>query len=177
MGVVMLSSLWISSVIKWFSLKIIDTIKNEWWYSFVLLCVLSGLVFTRCPYVYGYLGFVFILFILIIPLYLSLVLSRLDSSITDFLASMIPSGSPSWILPFIPHIEIVSFVIRPVVVLIRPFINISVGVYVGLAIGNLCFSSSGVVSVVLLALFVYEVFVVFVHWFIVQEILKFSVFH
>nr|YP_626442.1 ATP synthase F0 subunit 6 [Schistosoma spindale]AAZ57329.1 ATP synthase F0 subunit 6 [Schistosoma spindale] len=173
----MLSGLWLSSIVKWICVNIIKTAKVEWWYGFIVLIIMLGFILTRCPYIFSILGFVSFLFVLIIPLYMSLVLSRIDDSIMNFFASFIPDGSPMWILPFIPHIEILSYVIRPVVLLLRPFINISVGTYLGIMIGSLCFSFSGYLLIVLIFLFIYEVFIVFVHWFIVEEILKFSVLH
>nr|QIQ48862.1 ATP synthase F0 subunit 6 [Schistosoma spindale] len=173
----MFSGLWLSSVVKWVCINIIKTVKVEWWYGFVVLVVLFGFILTRCPYIFSILGFISFIFILIIPLYISLVLSRINDSILSFFASFIPDGSPLWILPFIPHIEMLSYIIRPVVLLLRPFINISVGIYLGVMVGELCFSFSSYLLVALIFFFVYEVFIVFVHWFIVEEILKFSVLH
>nr|BAV81464.1 ATP synthase F0 subunit 6 [Schistosoma mattheei] len=176
----MLASLWVNRIINWFSFNLICSISIEKWYSFIMLVIFSGLMFTRCPYIYGYIGFILILFVLVIPLYLCLVFTRFYTSVSSFFADMIPQGSPLWILPFIPHVELISFIIRPVVLLIRPFINVSVGVYSGLMIGDLCMISLNnnvFIITFLFILFVYEVFVILVHWFIIKEILKFTISH
>ncbi|RTG79916.1 ATP6 (mitochondrion) [Schistosoma bovis] len=173
-----MSGLWVNSVVNWVSLSVIGGINSEKWYSLVILLVFSELVFTRCPYIYNYIWFILFLFLFIIPLYISLVFTRLYSSFSKFFAEMIPSGSPLWILPFIPHIEMISFLIRPVVLLLRPFINISVGIYAGLTIGDLFILSDNYTFMFFLFIFfIYEVFVIVVHWFIINEILKFTVFH
>nr|QDO72057.1 ATP synthase F0 subunit 6 [Schistosoma haematobium]QDO72098.1 ATP synthase F0 subunit 6 [Schistosoma haematobium] len=173
-----MSGLWVNSVVNWVSLSVIGGINSEKWYSFVILLVFSELVLTRCPYIYNYTWFILFLFLFIIPLYISLVFTRLYSSFSKFFAEMIPSGSPLWILPFIPHIEMISFLIRPVVLLLRPFINISVGIYAGLTIGDLFILSDNYTFMFFLFIFfIYEVFVIVVHWFIINEILKFTVFH
>nr|QDO72068.1 ATP synthase F0 subunit 6 [Schistosoma haematobium] len=174
----MIVGLWTNSMINWFSLNIIGGINSEKWYSFIILIVFSELLFTRCPYIYNYTWFILLLFASIIPLYISLVLTRLYVSLYKFFAEMVPNGSPSWILPFIPHIEIISFIIRPIVLLLRPFINISVGIYAGLTIGDLCILFNNYIFIFFLfAFFIYEVFVIVVHWFIINEILKFTIFH
>nr|BAV81452.1 ATP synthase F0 subunit 6 [Schistosoma curassoni] len=173
-----MSGLWVNSVINWVSLRVIEGINSEKWYSFIILLVFSELILTRCPYVYNYTWFILFLFLFIIPLYTSLVFTRLYSSLSKFFAEMIPSGSPLWILPFIHHIEMISFLIRPVVLLLRPFINISVGIYAGITIGDLFILSDNYTFMFFLFIFfIYEVFVTVVHWFIINEILKFTVFH
>ncbi|KRX85979.1 hypothetical protein T4E_4664 [Trichinella pseudospiralis] len=52
-----------------------------------------------------------------------------------------------------------------------------VGAYGGLAVGGLCFSLGWGLLAFMILLFVYEVFVAVMHWFIVREILSFSVDH
>lgn len=72
--------------------------------------------------------------------------------------------------------ERISYVVRPFVLMVRPVLNISIGAFAGRALGGFCVSHSAVFPV-LCVLFLYEVFVAMVHWFIVVSILKFSVEH
>lgn len=69
--------------------------------------------------------------------------------------------------------ETLSYLVRPVVLMIRPFVNLTIGSLGGYAIGSMCFSVSWAI-LFLGFLFFYEIFVAVVHWFIVCNILSFS---
>lgn len=129
---------------------------KEVWYASSLLIFLVGLFITRCPYIYGYIDFAIFLCVLVIP-FISLFSTRLDDLIMMFSAGLVPLGSPFWVLLIIQHIELASYLIRPVVILKYPFIKISVGIYRRAMIGDLCFvwSHFGFLFV----LCTYEVFV------------------
>lgn len=62
------------------------------------------------------------------------------------------------------------------VLMIRPFLNISIGAIGGASLGGM-FMSKSIVILILLFVFFYEVFVAMVHWFIVVNILDFSIDH
>lgn len=146
---------------------------TSFFYSFLLSLVLFIFISLRVPYIYGLFGFVVFLFVWITPLYLSFVFSRLGAyGLSSFLRSFVPSGSPLWIAPFVALAETVSYLVRPVVLLIRPFLKITIGAMGGSVLGSLFFQNS-IVLLFLSLLFFYEIFVALVHWFIVSKILSF----
>uniref|UniRef100_A0AAU7YR39 ATP synthase F0 subunit 6 n=1 Tax=Scaphanocephalus sp. TaxID=3050632 RepID=A0AAU7YR39_9TREM len=147
---------------------------GDFFYRVVLFVLLVGFLGLRLPYLYGVGGFsVFILFF-IFPLFLGLLFSRLlDGSLDGFFSGFVPQGTPMWIAPFVCLAETLSYLVRPVVLMIRPFVNLSIGAMGGYVLGMMCFSSFWVL-VFLFVLFFYEVFVAVVHWFIVCSILSFS---
>nr|ATD85499.1 ATP synthase F0 subunit 6 [Paragonimus heterotremus] len=146
--------------------------------DFVYRIVLCGLLFCflslRFPYLFGLSGFGLFLFFVILPLFLSLFLSRLlDGGVASFFSSFVPEGTPLWIAPFVCMAETLSYLVRPVVLMIRPFVNLSMGAMGGYVLGLLSFRLEWV-AFFLFLLFFYEVFVAIVHWFIVCNILSFS---
>nr|YP_010505935.1 ATP synthase F0 subunit 6 [Paragonimus skrjabini miyazakii]UXE35007.1 ATP synthase F0 subunit 6 [Paragonimus skrjabini miyazakii] len=146
--------------------------------DFVYRIVLCGLLFCflglRFPYIFGLGGFGLFLFLVISPLFLALFFSRLfDGSVISFFSSFVPEGTPLWIAPFVCMAETLSYLVRPVVLMIRPFVNLSMGASGGYVLGLLSFRFEWV-AFFLLFLFFYEVFVAIVHWFIVCNILSFS---
>lgn len=85
---------------------------------------------------------VFILFS-IFPLFLALFVSRLlDGDIDVFFRGFIPLGTPLWIAPFVCLAETLSYLVRPIVLMIRPFVNLSIGALGGYVLGGMCFSAS-----------------------------------
>nr|AWW03139.1 ATP synthase F0 subunit 6 [Cichlidogyrus mbirizei] len=145
-------------------------------YFLVCALVLSLFLAFRAPFIYGSVGFIGLVVVLVFPTYLSLFFARLEDGPSAFFASLIPSGTPLWIAPFVGLAETISYLVRPIVLMIRPFLNITIGALgaaslAGMSIGN------SVLIVPLLFIFFYEVFVAVVHWFIVVNILGFSVDH
>nr|APX55318.1 ATP synthase F0 subunit 6 [Paragonimus westermani] len=141
--------------------------------------MLYGLLFCflglRFPYLFDLVSFGASLFCNIAP-FLGAVFSRLfDGKLVDFFSPFVPSGTPVWIAPFVCMAETLSYLVRPVVLMIRPFVNLSMGAMGGYILGLLTFRFSWVVC--LFVLFFYEVFVAVVHWFIVCNILSFSESH
>ncbi|KAA3669751.1 ATP6 (mitochondrion) [Paragonimus westermani] len=143
--------------------------------------MLYGLLFCflglRFPYLFDLVSFGAFLVFAILPLFLALFFSRLfDGKLVDFFSPFVPSGTPVWIAPFVCMAETLSYLVRPVVLMIRPFVNLSMGAMGGYILGLLTFRFSWVVFF-LVFLFFYEVFVAVVHWFIVCNILSFSESH
>jgi hypothetical protein len=66
-----------------------------------------------------------------------------------------------------------SYLVRPGVLMIRPFVNLTMGSLGGYVLGSMRFRAFWVL-IFLFVLFFYEVFVAVVHWFIVCNILSFS---
>nr|AFI44209.1 ATPase subunit 6 [Schistosoma japonicum] len=172
----MLSGLWFTSFLVKLS-SYLKVMKIEMWYSLSLFILIFVFAIVRFPYVYGMFDYGLCLIVLIMPLFISLFFSRLFCAFGLFVSSFIPVGCPIYLAPFVCIIGLISFIIRPVVLLVRPFVNISAGVYFGVFVGNLCFAINYFIFVIFFVLFVYEIFVALMHWFIVQEILKFSVDH
>lgn len=73
-----------------------------------------------------------------------------------------PVGTPLYICPLVCIAETISYIIRPLVLILRPFINISLGCLGAVSVCKLCFTSFMWIFV-LLVLFFYEVFVAVVH--------------
>nr|YP_010401649.1 ATP synthase F0 subunit 6 [Cryptocotyle lingua]UQU69047.1 ATP synthase F0 subunit 6 [Cryptocotyle lingua] len=147
---------------------------GDYCYRLVLFFLLVSFLGLRLPYLYGMGGFgVFILFF-VFPLFVALLFSRLiDGSLDSFFSGFVPQGTPIWIAPFVCLAETLSYIVRPIVLMIRPFVNLSIGAMGGYVLGMMCFSASWVLFF-LFILFFYEVFVAVVHWFIVCSILSFS---
>jgi len=146
------------------------------YYLAPLLISLVLFVRYRIPYCYTPYLFVTFLITVVFSLFISLFFARLFSKLTEFFSGFIPMGTPLYICSFVCIAETISFIIRPVVLIIRPFINISLGCFGAVALGGLCVGR-GLWSIALAFLFFYEVFVALVHWFIVTSILSFSIEH
>nr|YP_010704911.1 ATP synthase F0 subunit 6 [Plagiorchis multiglandularis]WCQ78408.1 ATP synthase F0 subunit 6 [Plagiorchis multiglandularis] len=146
---------------------------NDGFYRFFLLVLLFCFLSLRVPYIFGLFGFGWYLFFYVFPLFIGLFFSRIFSSVDSFFSSFIPLGTPLWIAPFVCLAETLSYIVRPVVLLIRPFVNLSMGSLGGYVLGGMCFNSNYLL-IFLVLLFFYEVFVAVVHWFIVCNILSFS---
>ncbi|KAK4467239.1 hypothetical protein MN116_000312 [Schistosoma mekongi] len=109
-------------------------------------------------------SFRLIIIALIVPLYLSLFFRRMFTTFRLFISGFIPIGSPILLSPFVCIIELVRYIIRPIVLLIRPFVNISAGVYFGIGLGRIRFLLDYYyISLLFIILFVYEIFVALMH--------------
>nr|YP_010514549.1 ATP synthase F0 subunit 6 [Diplodiscus japonicus]UXL86280.1 ATP synthase F0 subunit 6 [Diplodiscus japonicus] len=154
--------------------RIVEGGWQEFLYRVVLLLVLCCFLLLRVPYIFGMSGFAVFLFVFVFPLFLALFVSRMSvEGISKFCAGLIPDGTPVWIAPFVCLTESLSYLVRPVVLLIRPFVNLTIGAMGGFVIGLLTLETWWVI-LFLFILFFYEVFVALVHWFIVCSILSFS---
>nr|YP_009049021.1 ATP synthase F0 subunit 6 [Taenia arctos]BAP10794.1 ATP synthase subunit 6 [Taenia arctos] len=139
------------------------------WVLFLFLCYRLPYCFS--PYLFG----VFLISV-VFSCFVSFFLSRIFCSVNLFFSSLIPVGTPIYICPLVCIAESVSYIIRPIVLILRPFINISLGCFGAIELGSLSLVS-GWWCIVIFFLFFYEVFVALVHWFIVTSILAFSVDH
>nr|YP_009906242.1 ATP synthase F0 subunit 6 [Azygia hwangtsiyui]QLH90211.1 ATP synthase F0 subunit 6 [Azygia hwangtsiyui] len=146
-------------------------------YHLALFCVCGGFLYLRFPYFYGVYGFMGFLFLSIFPLFCCLFVSRFNvGGWGGFFSEFVPVGSPLWVAPFVCLAETVSYLIRPVVLLLRPFLNLSAGAFGGVVLGGMGLVNP-LIIIFLFFLFFYEVFVALVHWFIVSEILSFTTKH
>nr|UFQ89010.1 ATP synthase F0 subunit 6 [Acanthobothrium sp. MZUSP 8033]UFQ89022.1 ATP synthase F0 subunit 6 [Acanthobothrium sp. MZUSP 8034]UFQ89034.1 ATP synthase F0 subunit 6 [Acanthobothrium sp. MZUSP 8035] len=148
----------------------------SYYYLSFLSLVLFLFISYRFPYCYSPYLFSVFLIIVVFSGFMSLFLLRLFGDVNEFFSGFVPVGTPLYICPLVCLAETISYIIRPFVLVFRPFINISLGCFGAVAIGNFCFVNS-LWLVVLCFIFFYEVFVALVHWFIVANILAFSVDH
>lgn len=155
-----------------------NNIVNMFSYYYFVVLGLTLFLFIRYRVPFGYSPFFFIVFLstMVFFSFLSLFLSRVCSKYSLFFGGFVPVGTPLYICPLVCLAETISFLIRPFVLIFRPFINITLGCFGAVAISSFCFVKS-IWFLVLVLLFFYEVFVALVHWFIVAKILSFSVDH
>uniref|UniRef100_UPI00315C9E1C ATP synthase F0 subunit 6 n=1 Tax=Cichlidogyrus halli TaxID=321991 RepID=UPI00315C9E1C len=142
-------------------------------YHVCCFSVLGLFLLLRTPFLYGLVGFFLLVVIIIAPLFVSLFVGRVEYGMSNFVASLIPSGTPLWIAPFVGLAESISYLVRPLVLMIRPFLNITIGALGAAALANVSVGNIEL-SFFLVLIFFYEVFVAVVHWFIVVNILGFS---
>nr|WSP03396.1 ATP synthase F0 subunit 6 [Spirometra erinaceieuropaei] len=149
-------------------------------FSYYYLVVLGGVLILflgyRFPYSYSPFFFAVVLCCYVFFCFISLFLTRLWTNPREFFSSFVPVGTPLYICPLVCCAETISYIIRPFVLIFRPFINLSLGCFGAVAVGGFCFASWGWFFV-LCVVFFYELFVALVHWFIVTSILSFSVDH
>lgn len=148
----------------------------SYYYSMMLRVVLLLFLLYRVPYCYSPFFFCVILIVCVFAIFVALFNNRLFIDIKEFFGRFIPVGVPLYICPLIGIAEIISYIIRPFVLILRPFINIRLGCYGAIAICNLCFIN-WIWFLFLLILFFYEVFVAIIHWYIIVRILFFSINH
>lgn len=145
-------------------------------YLCAMLSTLGLFIFYRVPYCYRPFLFSVFLVRVVFSTFVVLFLSRVLSRVNLFFSTFVPVGTPMYICPLVCLAERVRYIIRPLVLILRPFINIRLGCMGAVALGKLCFVKT-VWFVLLFILFFYEVFVAIVHWYIVIRILDFSVDH
>nr|UFQ88314.1 ATP synthase F0 subunit 6 [Spongiobothrium variabile]UFQ89190.1 ATP synthase F0 subunit 6 [Spongiobothrium sp. MZUSP 7999] len=148
----------------------------SFYYLSISFLILSLFISYRFPYCYSPMLFAIFLLTVVFSCFCSLFLRRIFSNYNEFFSGFVPVGTPLYICPLVCLAETISFLIRPFVLIFRPFINISLGCFGAVALSGFCFSNS-VWFIVLGVVFFYEVFVALVHWFIVINILSFSVDH
>nr|YP_010286128.1 ATP synthase F0 subunit 6 [Mesocestoides sp. RKZ08]UKS07966.1 ATP synthase F0 subunit 6 [Mesocestoides sp. RKZ08] len=148
----------------------------SYYYLMLLYLVILLFLLYRFPYCYSPFLFICFLIFVVFIMFLSLFFRRVFFSFSNFFSSFIPVGTPGYICPLVCLAETVSYFIRPFVLIFRPFINITLGCYGAVAVGGFSLSSN-LWLFILFLIFFYEVFVALVHWFIVTNILSFSVDH
>nr|AVN67097.1 ATP synthase F0 subunit 6 [Dipylidium caninum] len=157
---------------------IYELLINMFSYYYLLPLSVTFFLFLlyRFPYCYSPYFFGVFLVVVVFSMFLCLMMRRIGHDVNEFFSSFIPAGTPIYICPLVCLAETVSYVIRPVVLILRPFINISLGCFGTVAVCNLCFIN-WYWFFLIVVIFFYEVFVAVVHWYIVTSILSFSVDH
>lgn len=97
----------------------------------LLVSLFILLVFTNfrgiLPYVFRLSSHLLFTLVLGLPLWLGLILSGVFYSLRRVLASLLPSGAPRWLNPFLILIETVRMIVRPITLSFRLAANISAG--------------------------------------------------
>nr|UFQ88614.1 ATP synthase F0 subunit 6 [Rhinebothrium sp. 1]UFQ88650.1 ATP synthase F0 subunit 6 [Rhinebothrium sp. 1]UFQ88674.1 ATP synthase F0 subunit 6 [Rhinebothrium sp. 1]UFQ88686.1 ATP synthase F0 subunit 6 [Rhinebothrium sp. 1]UFQ88698.1 ATP synthase F0 subunit 6 [Rhinebothrium sp. 1] len=154
-----------------------QVVQHFSFYYLLIMCLVLGLFMAyRFPYCYSPYLFICILCVMVFSCFMALFLRRMVTDYSLFFSGFVPVGTPLYICPLVCLAETVSYIIRPFVLVFRPFINVSLGCFGAVALSNFCLSSYLWLSV-LVFIFFYEVFVALVHWFIVTNILDFSIDH
>nr|YP_010610788.1 ATP synthase F0 subunit 6 [Eledone cirrhosa]WAP91609.1 ATP synthase F0 subunit 6 [Eledone cirrhosa] len=109
--------------------------------SSLFLLIINFNLLGLIPYVFSTTSHLVMSFSLSLPLWLSLMLSSYKNNPYSSLASLLPSGTPSFLIPFLPLIEFLSIVVQPVTLAIRIAANISAGHIILTLIGDLLASS------------------------------------
>jgi F-type H+-transporting ATPase subunit a len=76
------------------------------------------------------------------PFWLRFIIFRIINNITDFLAHLVPIGTPAALIPFIVIIEIIRNIIRPITLSVRLAANIIAGHLLLTLLGNQIVTSS-----------------------------------
>nr|YP_009370868.1 ATP synthase F0 subunit 6 [Khawia sinensis]ALK26532.1 ATP synthase F0 subunit 6 [Khawia sinensis] len=149
-------------------------------FSGYYLIVMGGVLFWflsyRFPYLFSSFIFMAFLWVALMSCFFSLFLCRANGGVSAFISGFVPVGTPLGICPLVSLAETISYIIRPLVLMLRPFINISLGCVGSGVLGGFALNS-GWLLLILCIVFLYELFVALVHWFIVTSILSFSVDH
>ena len=92
-------------------------------FFFFIFCNFLGLV----PYVFRNTRHLIVTFSIGVPLWLSLLLSRLLWRPSGFFSHFLPSGAPSFLNPFLVLVETISVSVRPITLSVRLAANIGAG--------------------------------------------------
>nr|YP_009466784.1 ATP synthase F0 subunit 6 [Paraescarpia echinospica]AUW55460.1 ATP synthase F0 subunit 6 [Paraescarpia echinospica] len=92
-------------------------------FIFMILINFMGLI----PYMFSASSHLLFTLSLALPLWLSLIISAIFHSPSSFMASLLPSGAPTWLNPFLVLIETISISVRPLTLAFRLAANMSAG--------------------------------------------------
>nr|YP_010610737.1 ATP synthase F0 subunit 6 [Graneledone verrucosa]WAP91557.1 ATP synthase F0 subunit 6 [Graneledone verrucosa] len=133
--------------------------------SSLFLMIINFNLLGLIPYVFSMTSHLVMSFSLSFPLWLSLMMSSYQNSMYSSVASLLPSGTPSFLIPFLPLIEFMSISVQPITLAIRIAANISAGHIILTLIGNfLSFSminisilSTSIVLIIQISYFIFEI--------------------
>nr|YP_009544225.1 ATP synthase F0 subunit 6 [Chiroteuthis picteti]AYO28823.1 ATP synthetase subunit 6 [Chiroteuthis picteti] len=95
--------------------------------SSLFITIINFNMLGLMPYVFSTTSHLAMTFTLALPLWLSLIMSSYSNNPYSSLAFMLPLGTPSFLIPFLPIIETLSIMVRPITLSIRLAANISAG--------------------------------------------------
>nr|YP_010184513.1 ATP synthase F0 subunit 6 [Thysanoteuthis rhombus]YP_010184525.1 ATP synthase F0 subunit 6 [Thysanoteuthis rhombus]QVH33945.1 ATPase subunit 6 [Thysanoteuthis rhombus]QVH33957.1 ATPase subunit 6 [Thysanoteuthis rhombus] len=104
--------------------------------SSLFLTIINFNMLGLMPYVFSTTSHLAMTFTLALPLWLSLIISSYLNNPYSSLAFMLPLGTPTFLIPFLPVIESLSILVRPITLSIRLAANISAGHIILTLIGD-----------------------------------------
>nr|AJQ21372.1 ATP synthase F0 subunit 6 [Doryteuthis opalescens] len=104
--------------------------------SSLFITIINFNMLGMMPYVFSTTSHLAMTFSLSLPLWLSLIISSYMNNPYSSLAFMLPMGTPSFLIPFLPIIESLSILVRPITLSIRLAANISAGHIILTLIGD-----------------------------------------
>nr|QXJ42318.1 ATP synthase F0 subunit 6 [Sepiadariidae sp. GS-2020] len=104
--------------------------------SSLFITIINFNMMGLIPYVFSVTSHLSMTFVLALPLWMSLIMSSYMNNPYSTLASMLPLGTPTFLIPFLPVIEFLSILVRPVTLSIRLAANISAGHIILTLIGD-----------------------------------------
>nr|YP_009947786.1 ATP synthase F0 subunit 6 [Hapalochlaena fasciata]QOH92324.1 ATP synthase F0 subunit 6 [Hapalochlaena fasciata] len=133
--------------------------------SSLFLTIINFNLLGLIPYVFSTTSHLVLSFSLSLPLWLSLIMSSYYNNTYSSLASLLPSGTPSFLIPFLPLIEIMSISVQPLTLAIRIAANISAGHIILTLIGdflsfsmiNISIITTSIVLLIQIGYFIFEI--------------------
>nr|YP_009365213.1 ATP synthase F0 subunit 6 [Spirula spirula]ARJ60730.1 ATP synthase F0 subunit 6 [Spirula spirula] len=104
--------------------------------SSLFITIINFNMLGLMPYVFSTTSHLAMTFSLALPLWLSLIISSYFNNPYSSLAFMLPLGTPTFLMLFLPIIETLSIMVRPITLSIRLAANISAGHIILVLIGN-----------------------------------------
>nr|YP_514792.1 ATP synthase F0 subunit 6 [Sepioteuthis lessoniana]BAE80058.1 ATP synthetase subunit 6 [Sepioteuthis lessoniana] len=104
--------------------------------SALFITIINFNMLGLMPYVFSTTSHLAMTFSLSLPLWFSLIISSYSNNPYSSLAFMLPMGTPTFLIPFLPIIESLSILVRPITLSIRLAANISAGHIILTLIGD-----------------------------------------
>nr|YP_010610673.1 ATP synthase F0 subunit 6 [Cirrothauma magna]WAP91428.1 ATP synthase F0 subunit 6 [Cirrothauma magna] len=104
--------------------------------SSLFIIIMNFNLLGLLPYVFSSTSHLSMTLCLSLPLWLSLIISSYQNNFYSSLASLLPLGTPPFLIVFLPIIETLSICVRPITLSIRIAANISAGHIILTLIGN-----------------------------------------
>nr|YP_010583718.1 ATP synthase F0 subunit 6 [Histioteuthis bonnellii]UXN83914.1 ATP synthase F0 subunit 6 [Histioteuthis bonnellii] len=133
--------------------------------SSLFITIINFNMLGLMPYVFSTTSHLAMTFTLALPLWLSLIISSYVNNPYSSLAFMLPLGTPSFLIPFLPIIETLSIMVRPITLAIRLAANISaghiiltlIGDYLTISILSNSYMVSSLVALLQVGYFIFEI--------------------
>nr|YP_010583701.1 ATP synthase F0 subunit 6 [Histioteuthis reversa]UXN83897.1 ATP synthase F0 subunit 6 [Histioteuthis reversa] len=133
--------------------------------SSLFITIINFNMLGLMPYVFSTTSHLAMTFTLALPLWLSLIMSSYMNNPYSSLAFMLPLGTPSFLIPFLPIIETLSIMVRPITLAIRLAANISaghiiltlIGDYMTISILSSSYMVSMMVAMLQIGYFIFEI--------------------
>jgi len=104
--------------------------------SSLFITIINFNMLGLIPYVFSTTSHLAITFTLALPLWLSLIISSYSNNPYSSVAFMLPLGTPTFLIPFLPIIETLRILVRPITLSIRLAANIRAGHIILTLIGD-----------------------------------------